>query len=674
MRPRRGRPRAGLAAALAVVGVLGILAAPLPAAPARAQAESPAPALALAAQTPYVLGGGEFAMRLKVDRGALPSPAEVVVTVYRAVRHRTDFVLSLDDRIFGAPVTTRRVNLGATAPEPNGETRVVIPVQDPDQPADGTRVDLGRRDGVHPVRVVLQEVDGSTIDGFTTHLIHLPEQHVGTPLGAAIVVPFHSPPALAPEGTTSVSVESMAAAAAAMDAGRTLPFTVAPTPETVAALARAASTTTAPDATAAAAVTALQRATADHAVLAGSFVPVNLPAMIEAGLASEIPRQLEAGEEALSGSLAMRPDTNTWVAWEPLDPPAVAELAARGVDRVLVPEADLEPLELNLTLTRPFTLEVGQVELPAAMGDAGLAAAFTTPGGPVLGAHHLLADLTVLYLDEPSADRRGVLALPPRDWQPSRAFVDVLVAGLAQNPVVAPITLDRLFADVLPEVTGRGAPLVRHLVPVETRPPAGPAVVAPELLRARGRLSSLRSILPDQDDVTETLDHRLLVAEGVGVGDEAERRSYVRAVQNAVTEHVNDIRLFQTRSITLTARQADIPMTFQNHTGHPAVVRVEIASDKLDFPDGATRQLELPRLNTTARFEVVARTSGAFPLDIVLLSPDGNLEIAKARLTVRSTAASGLSLVISAGAAAFLAIWWGRHVVRGRRARQLVAP
>jgi hypothetical protein len=69
---------------------------------------------------------------------------------------------------------------------------------------------------------------------------------------------------------------------------------------------------------------------------------------------------------------------------------------------------------------------------------------------------------------------------------------------------------------------------------------------------------------------------------------------------------------------------------------------------------------------------VVARASGAFPIRITLESPDGNLVVGRARITVRSTAASGASLVVALGAATFLAVWWGRNAMKGRRARGLV--
>ena len=130
----------------------------------------------------------------------------------------------------------------------------------------------------------------------------------------------------------------------------------------------------------------------------------------------------------------------------------------------------------------------------------------------------------------------------------------------------------------------------------------------------------------------------------------------------------------QNRSITLTARRGEIPVTFQNHTGHPVKVVVHMESDKLDFPGGSRLQIDLTRLNTTHRFPVVARTSGTFPIRITLESPDGDLVVGRARLTVRSTATSGVGLAISVGAALFLAVWWGRHALKGRRAKRLMEP
>ena len=52
---------------------------------------------------------------------------------------------------------------------------------------------------------------------------------------------------------------------------------------------------------------------------------------------------------------------------------------------------------------------------------------------------------------------------------------------------------------------------------------------------------------------------------------------------------------------------------------------------------------------------VVARTAGVFTLKIRLASPDGGLILASSEDTVRSTAASGVGILLSIGAALLLA-------------------
>ena len=67
------------------------------------------------------------------------------------------------------------------------------------------------------------------------------------------------------------------------------------------------------------------------------------------------------------------------------------------------------------------------------------------------------------------------------------------------------------------------------------------------------------------------------------------------------------------------------------------------------------------------------RSSGAFPLQIDVMTPDGQRRLATSRYTVRSTAVSGAGLVLSVGAGAFLVLWWARHWHRTRRSARLVA-
>lgn len=644
--------------------VAALVAAVLaPAGPASSQA--PRGRLVFVSQTPWVGASGEFTVRFRIDRPVNPGGLEVNLNVYPAVATRSEFNQTLRDRLESSPLPgMAAVPVPSLTPDANGDLSATVRVQTPREP--GRAVSLPPRDGVHPVRVELRERGaGPVVDRFVTHLVHLPESHPGPKLGLNLVVPVHAPPAVQADGDRELQApDNLAGLAPALDAVRATPFALSPTPETVAALVSST------DQRAGAALNALRQAAVDRPVYSATYVPTSMSALLGGGLDGEMASQLARGTATLTEVLRVRPEERTLLAQEPLDAASLTMLVARGFGRMVVAEDELvlQPDEL-LTLTRPFVVDARPAPVPAVVADAGLAAHFDNRANQALQASHLLADLAVLYLDEPPL-RRAMVALPPRTWQPDRTFLDTLAAGLAANPVVEAVSLDSIFSGVPAARTQAGNnPLVRRLA---VRPPGDLSEVVGDLRGLRQRLDSLGSVLGPGNAVSGRLDERLLVAQSADLVDARQRRTYLRGVEVAIQEELDEIQMPTNRSITLTARRAQIPVTFQNRTGHPVKVVVRMQSDKLDFPAGTDQVLELTRLNTTERFPVVTRTSGAFPIRITLESPDGRLEVGRARLTVRSTAASSVSLGVSLGAALFLALWWGRHAIRGRRARRLV--
>ncbi|MEW6153583.1 MAG: DUF6049 family protein [Actinomycetota bacterium] len=640
--------------AVACAALVAVLAPPVTGGGATAHAQAQVPRrMTLVSQSPYVGPGADLVFRLRVERSGLPAGSEVVVTVYRPVQTRSEFAQTLEDRI-GRPAALEphRVALAAVTPEANGDVTVRVPVGE-----------LGETNGVFPTRVDLRDPAG-TLERITTHLVYLTSAHAGPKLGLAMVLPVHAPVSLPPDGQRRLAgFDDLVTSVAALEANRSLPYVVQATPETVAALA--ASTDDRADRV----LESLRRLGIDHPVVTRPFVGVNVPDLVAAGLSNELGHQLIHGAEVLTDAFVQRPDTRTWVETGPLDPESVDELIRRGVAHFVVADSMLEPVpELNVTLSRPFVLGGREEDAPAVAADTDLSARFNAERDQVLEAHHLLADLAVLWLDAP-ADRRAVVAVAPPGWKATRAFLDVLTAGLTQNPVMEAVAVETVFTAVTPALAGRGLGLVRHPAPAS---PGALDEVAPAIRQARGRLASLATVLSPAPPSMALLQERLLAAQSAELGDSRARQAYVDAVETGIADQLGAIEMPTGRSITLTARQAQIPVTFQNRTGSPVKVLVTVQSDKLEFPDGSTRSLDLERRNTTERFEVLARTSGAFPLRITLQSPDGNLLIGQARLTVRSTAASSVSLVVSAGALFFLAVWWARHVVRGRRAARLV--
>ncbi len=182
---------AALALALALVGVV--------APPAGAQLQPPPDRgrMTFVGQTQWVPTGGDFHLRVRVDRPTGASSLEFLLTLFPAVATRSEFAETLADRMGDSPlVTLQPVSLSALRPEANGAVVITIGIRDPALPRVPSRVLLPPRDGVYPLRVELRDrLAGTVVDRFVTHLLHTPEFHATPKLGVSIVFPVHAPPA-----------------------------------------------------------------------------------------------------------------------------------------------------------------------------------------------------------------------------------------------------------------------------------------------------------------------------------------------------------------------------------------------------------------------------------------------------------------------------------------------
>src|SRR5204863_3155401 len=123
-------------------------------------------------------------------------------------------------------------------------------------------------------------------------------------------------------------------------------------------------------------------------------------------------------------------------------------------------------------------------------------------------------------------------------------------------------------------------------------------------------------------DLLDGLARSLLLAESADLHPR-QRDNAVEAMEHRITQQLALVRLSNTSSIRLTARSGEIPVTVISEAPYPVHVVVRLQSDKLLFPHGAERPVDINRRNTTSTFTVDARTSGAFPVRVTLLSPSG---------------------------------------------------
>lgn len=638
----------------------------------------PADGVALVDQTDWLDDGEAFELRLAVGEDVAPSDA-VVIDLHAPVTSRSQFSETLEGRLLGSRRAEFVIPLAELPPAADG-SRVVRLVAGPaERPGERTLGALPRA-GVYPLVVGVRPdaPEQAPAPPFTTYLVRTPESAT-TPLRVAVVQPVRSPLAIRPDGTAdlgSPELERLAGVAGVLAGSVGTPLTITPRPETLEALRLVAASGEGPGAAVATAVLDdLRSATAGRQVVSGPFVDVVLDALTAAGLGDEVATQRRRGDEAVEQAIGATTDVRTWVADEGVAPRSLRRLAGLGVDHLVVPDASLSPVDLRLSLTRPFAvaLDGGATQLEATAPDPALSARFAT-ADPVLGAQHVIADLAVLHGDEPgTAHPRGVVVAPPEDVHTDPLLLEGVLDGLFASPILEPVTLDTYFEQVVPEGAG-GEPLVRDLTPAEGRL----GISAGEVEAARVRLQALLGTVDADRPETARLTDLVLLAQADGLTP-SERRTYLAAASDRLSEEMGSVRILDRASFRLPDSEGTIPLTVVREGDEPLSVRVVLASDKLQFEDAPSTaanqisyDLDLTSENTPLVVPVRVRSPGSFPLLVTVTSPDGRVELLRSQVTVHSTAFSGVGLALSAGAGLFLLLWWTRHWRTVRRARRLV--
>jgi hypothetical protein len=616
------------------------------AAPSHAQTRTSG-SIRLASQTSWVTAGGSFDLHLVVDAPA-GRPLDLAVDIRGAVTSRSEFNGTIDGRLLRRSVK-RVVKPVADLPVDGAGAAVVsLPMPRLDTPAVAETLPA-LRPGVYPVSVELRVRGGAAIDQFVTHLVRLPDDAVAAPLAVAWVQPV---------------ARSAGVIAAVGDAE--MPMTLDVTPAALEGLP--------PDN-----LQPLREAvTGDDQLLASTWVPVDVSALVAAGHGSDVAAQRQVGDDALVELVDARGDLRVWSSDRPLTSAAIARLRELGVTRFIVPEASLEPLPASvtgrLTLTRPFSIDAGDDDVvDGAAVDENMDAHFGASRNRVLAAHQLLADLAVLYFDSPG-NQRGVVVRAPHGWSPSPSFLRIAFDGIRQAAILRPLTIDGLFQTV-PMLTSRGRPVVRSVESVRVA-----ALPAAALTRAHDDLDQLASIVGPGSPQAETARRQLLAAESELL-TRAERANAIDKASAALDAVRSRLRMADNRTVRLTAREGSIPITIYNDNSFPVHVQLVLSSEKLEFTavEGSdrTRQvfndLLLEPGNNSRSVKVRARASAAFSMRATLLAPDGH-ELVRSRFTIVSTVFSGVGVVLSIVSALFLLVWWARHWRTSRRDRRLVQP
>jgi len=240
------------------------------------------------------------------------------------------------------------------------------------------------------------------------------------------------------------------------------------------------------------------------------------------------------------------------------------------------------------------------------------------------------------------------------------------LALLESHPLVRLATVADVFDDVEPAREPAGGAVVQR----DLQPAPGPILgtYPTRLAILRARIASFSQMAQQSDGLLASWEQRLLIS-GAEELTPAERDAYLATIDATINRRIAAIQSPPKQSVTLTSNEGVIPFTVRNLLRQPVNVTLELeGTSRLEFPGGERRTeaiLVEPGTNQIP-LRVHTRSPGVSPVTVRVTSPDGGLLVTTSRVTVRSTAVSGIGYVLSVGAALFLLVWWFRHWRRAR--------
>ena len=247
----------------------------------------------------------------------------------------------------------------------------------------------------------------------------------------------------------------------------------------------------------------------------------------------------------------------------------------------------------------------------------------------------------------------------------------VVIGGSETGPLSAAglaVLLEAFDGDGLVEavpLSERVAP--RTAVRADERPAQDLLPLSDNVTRVLSELDTFRTFYVAGGTSPDALRYEVVAALARDLDPDSRSEALAR-VQAGLDVSFGAVSLPEFQSVTLAAQQSLIPMAIHNGASGGRNVLLRFESDKIEVPANGT-VVEIAPGASSLDIEVETRSVGLSPLDVIVLTPDGRLELARARFQVRSTAVPGLGLLLSGVGLGLLALWWGKSILRDRRQR-----
>lgn len=655
--------------ALPAMGLLVLFAASaiwLPSVSAQddnALSEDDPPTLELVGQSMWI--GEEDIFRVSLRLLDVPDDSTVDINVGLPIRSRSAFLDRLADPSTG--LTLHQISRLAV-PEPDASGIVSLQVattSGQEAETDETLLTLPA-EGVYPVSLVLRSPDGIRLDSLHTFLVRTPRPDSNQPpLLVSTVLSVSGPPAVSPEGSVELGPtgQSLQTLADVFDPRvRPQPLaTVSVDPHLIDALAISESSEHAM------LLARIQQATINRQITSNTYVPLDSDAWIDQDLSLEIGWQIEAGAAVLDEFLGSQADRTIMVLTTSASPELLHRLQRERVELVLVPDVLLDPADevVGTSARTSFLLPALDEPMEAVAIDSTATAHFTRTERADVAPYLVLADLAVRWFEDPQ-QLRGIVLAPPLNSLPDSTGLGVLLDEISASPILSSADPITIVQNLEPETLRQVRPAEENGFGEDYK-----AALSDGQRIARSYQNMIARSYQNMVDPIATVDtperrlietlHRALLLSGAYGLTETQRDAYLAVVAQTVRDTVAAIQPPSRQRITLTSRSESIPMLIRNNLDHDVIVRLDLNSDKLDFPDGDSLHRRLSPGVNQVQVPVQAKTSGDAVLEIKVNSPTGLLALGESQLTVRATSLSGTGVAIAAAALAILMLWWARN-------------
>ncbi|HSN02748.1 MAG TPA: hypothetical protein VLS91_04620 [Acidimicrobiales bacterium] len=397
-----------------------------------------------------------------------------------------------------------------------------------------------------------------------------------------------------------------------------------------------------------------------HRVVAAPPSSIDFGGLAANGLTTQVALQLTLTSNLLTELNGRFVDPPLVVSGNP-SLASLSALSSIGVRDVVMPESALSVAPSStLAWGSPFHV-AGTPQLVLATDQPLSALAMDASIEPGRRAAMTLATLAFLHFEAPNAPATRIVVVNAPVAYTSPTYLDQLFAGLAHNPFVHATSLTPSFDSSL--VGTNSTPTTRTMA--HGSDPAWSARNVDTLRTLIGAVTSYANAIASKS-VSQGL--RVAVASAEIVGSPSARQALITRASDRLGLELNQFSI-ESSSITLAGTGTALPITLLSRAPYPVTVAVHLEAGGITFPAGRNVTTTLSAPATSLRVPIGAGHENNATLQVTLTTPNGQVELARAAISVRIAGASLVGYLLTLASLMVLAMWWWRTLRRGRKGR-----